>query len=327
MRRRDLLTAFGTVAIAKPRIAQAQTRVPHLAYFWLGAEGSETSTTSGLRAGLSELGYREGEGYNIIIGYRYADGSEEKLRKLAAAAIAERPDLILAPGTIVTKVIKEMTTTIPIVSTTGDPVGSGFAVSLARPGGNITGLSTAVGPEIAEKHVELMAEIAPGASLIAVLANAQNPVTRAQVERMRIAAEHFGLTITVFAYQGTADFPATLTAIERAQAHALIPDGDPLTTSKRESIVAFAAKHRLPAVYAVRDFVDAGGLVSYGASIFDIWRRAATYVDRILKGAKPADLPIEQPTKFDLVVNLRTAKALGLTIPPLILARADEVIE
>jgi putative ABC transport system substrate-binding protein len=144
---------------------------------------------------------------------------------------------------------------------------------------------------------------------------------------MRIAAKHFGLTITVFPFQGTADLLAALAAIERAQAHALIPDADPLIVSKRESIVAFAAEHRLPAVYGVRDFVDAGGLVSYGASIFDIWRRVATYVDRILKGTKPADLPIEQPTKFDLVINLKTASAMGLTIPPSILARADEVIE
>jgi len=291
----------------------------------LGAEGSETSTTSGLRAGLGELGYREGQ--NIIIEYSYADGSEEKLKKLAAAAVAERPDLILAPGTIVTKVIKELTTTTPVISTTGDPVGSGLVASLARPGGNITGLAIAVGPEIAEKLIELIAEIAPGASPIAVLANAQNPVTRAQIERMRIAAKHFDLTVTVFPYQGTADFAAALAAIERAQAHALIPDTDPLTTSKRQSIIAFAAEHRLPAVYGLRDFVDAGGLVSYGTSIFDVWRRAATYVDRILKGVKPADLPIEQPTKFDLVVNLKTAAEQGLTIPPAILARADEVIE
>jgi len=241
--------------------------------------------------------------------------------------IAERPDLILAPGTIVTKVIKELTTTLPVVSTTGDPVGSGLVASLARPGGNITGLAIAVGPEIAEKWIELIAEIAPGASPIAVLANAQNPVTLAQVERMRIAAKHFSLTVTVFPYQGTADFSAALAAIERAQAHALIPDTDPLTTSKRQSIIAFAAEHRLPAVYGLRDFVDAGGLVSYGASIFDVWRRAATYVDRILKGVKPADLPIEQPTKFDLVVNLKTAAEQGLTIPPWILARADQVIE
>jgi len=175
--------------------------------------------------------------------------------------------------------------------------------------------------------IELIAEIAPGASPIAVLANAQNPVTRAQIERMRIAAKQFDLTVTVFPYQGTADFSAALAAIERAQAHALIPDTDPLTTSKRQSIIAFAAEHRLPAVYGLRDFVDAGGLVSYGTSIFDVWRRAATYVDRILKGVKPADLPIEQPTKFDLVVNLKTAAEQGLTIPRSILARADEVIE
>jgi len=325
MTRRGLLAALGAAAVAKSSIAQAQTRVPHLAYFGLGAEGSETSTTSGLRAGLAELGYHEG--HDIIIEYGYADGSEEKLKKLAAAVIAERPDLILAPGSIVTKVIKELTTTIPVVSTTGDPVGSGLVASLARPGGNITGLAIAVGPEIAEKWIELIAEIAPGASPIAVLANAQNPVTLAQVERMRIAAKHFSLTVTVFPYQGTADFSAALAAIERAQAHALIPDTDPLTTSKRQSIIAFAAEHRLPAVYGLRDFVDAGGLVSYGTSIFDVWRRAATYVDRILKGVKPADLPIEQPTKFDLVVNLKTAAEQGLTIPRSILARADEVIE
>ena len=327
MRRRDLLLTLGAGVAGRFQEAAAQSRVPHLVYFWFGAAGSDTSTSSGLQAGLRELGYHEGR--DIIIDYRYADGKEERLRELVAKAAAEKPDLILAPGTIVTGIVKERTNTIPVVSTTFDPVGAGFVASLAHPGGNITGLAIAAGPELAEKWIELIAEIAPGASVIAVLANAANPATRAQIERMEIVAPRIGngFKIAVCPYHDAGDFPAAIASAERSHPAALIADIDPLTVSKRESIVAFAAEHRLPAVYGLRDFVDAGGLISYGASIFDNWRRAAVYVDRILKGVKPTDLPVQQPTKFELVINLKTAKALGLTVPQSLLARADEVIE
>lgn len=327
MRRRDLLLALAAGVSGRLQQAAAQSRVPHVVYFWFGAAGSETSTSSGLQAGLRELGYKEGRDFTID--YRYADGKEEKLRELVAEALAENPDLILAPGTIVTRIVKERTNRIPVVSTTFDPVGAGFVKSLAHPGGNITGLAIAAGPELAEKWLELIAEIAPGATLIAMLANAANPATRAQLERMEIVAPRIGngFRIAVCPYHDDGDFPAAIATAERTHPAALIADIDPLTVSKRDSIVAFAAEHRIPAVYGLRDFVDAGGLISYGASIFDIWRRAAVYIDRILKGVKPADLPIEQPTKFELVVNLKTFKSLGLTVHPTILARADEVIE
>jgi putative tryptophan/tyrosine transport system substrate-binding protein len=327
MRRRDVVAGLGAAIIPCSPPVRGQSRVPRLVYLWSGPAGSDTSTRSGLQAGLRDHGYRENQ--EIVVDYRYADGNEDRLRDLAAAVIAEKPDLILAPGSNTTAIVKRLTTAIPVVSATNDPVGSGFVANLARPGGNITGLAVAAGPEIAEKWLELVSEIAPDATRVAILANADNPATRAQIERMRAVAGRLGhgLTVLVFPYRNAADFPAALTAIARERARALIPDVDPLTVSKRDSIVAFAVEHRLVAVYGLRDFVDAGGLVSYGASIFDIWRRAGTYVDRILKGAKPSDLPIEQPTKFELVLNLKTAKALGLTVPQAILARADEVIE
>jgi putative ABC transport system substrate-binding protein len=210
------------------------------------------------------------------------------------------------------------------VSTTGDPVGSGFIQSLGRPGGNITGLSLNVGPDISEKYWELLHEIVPGASRIAVVwSNTQSLL----MPVMRKATEGLGITLLPHQVRSSLDLPPTFDAIATERSDAMIVDGDPLLVSNRRSIVEFAATHRLPVVYGLRDFVDAGGLIAYGSSIFKIWRRAASYVDKILKGAKPADLPVEQPTAFELVLNLRTAKALGLAIPQIILARADEVIE
>jgi putative ABC transport system substrate-binding protein len=327
MNRRHLLGLLGAATVGSARLAIGQTRVPHLVYLWLGPTGSDGSTREGLQTGLRELGYHEGQ--DIVVQYRYADGKEERLAELAAAAVAEQPDVIVTPGTVVTRAVKRLTRTIPIVSASGDPVGSGFIAGLARPGGNITGLAIVVGPELAEKWLELIVEIVPQARRIAMLINAANPVGRTQLVRMRAVADRLGSNFTFDEYpiREAADFPSAFEAIQRAKADALVVDNDPLMSSKRAAIGAFATEHRIPAISGVRDFVEAGLLIAYGASIFDIFRRTATYVDKILKGAKPADLPVEQPTKFELVVNLNTAKALGLTVPPSILARADEVIE
>jgi putative tryptophan/tyrosine transport system substrate-binding protein len=295
MQRREFIVLLGGASsFVRPVAAHSQPRVPRLGYLWQGAAGTDGSTRLGFERGLRDVGYTEGE--NILVGYHYADGNEERLAELIREVVASRVDLILSPGTVLTGLLKKATATIPIVSITPDPVGSGFVASLARPGGNITGLSIAAGPEVAAKWVELLREIVPGSSRIAFLWNPANSAGGADV-------------------------------IAKEAPDALIVDTDVLTVARRVSIAAFAMKQRLPSVFGVRDFVDEGGLVAYGASIFDIWRRAGTYVDRILKGTKPSDLPIEQPTKFELVINLNTAKALGLTVPPTLLARADEVIE
>jgi putative tryptophan/tyrosine transport system substrate-binding protein len=305
--------------------AQTTAKVPRIGYLWLGAEGSESASRLGLQQGLRELGYHEGS--DIVIEYRYADGDVERLRELVSDLVASKVDVIFAAGTIVTDAVKRATTTIPVVATTGDPVRSGFVASLARPGGNITGLSVTAGPELAGKYLELLHDLAPRAARVAVLWVPLSSHSQNAVQAMREAAGALSLSLLSYEVRRPADFALALDAIAEQKPDALITDGDPLTVSHRKSIVEFAAVHRLPAAYGVRDFVDDGGLMSYGASIFDIARRVAGYVDKILKGAKPGDLPVEQPTKFELVVNLKTAKALGLTIPQSILARADEVIE
>jgi putative ABC transport system substrate-binding protein len=227
----------------------------------------------------------------------------------------------------VTRAVKKATTTIPVVSTTGDPVGSGFIESLSRPGSNITGLSLNVGGTVATKSLELLHEIVPGASRVAALLNPSNPQNLVAAQALRKAAEGLGITLLFHEVRNPGDLTMAFGAITTERSDAMIVDGDPLLVSNRRGIVEFAASHRLPAMYGLRDFVDAGGLIAYGASIFEIWRRVASYVDKILKGAKPADLPVEQPTAFELVLNLKTAKALGVAIPQIILARADEVME
>jgi putative tryptophan/tyrosine transport system substrate-binding protein len=312
MKRREFAVLLGGAAVARPLAVHAQPRptVPHIGYLWLGGADEEDSTKRGIRQGLRDLGYVEGR--DIIVDYRYADGHEERLAALVGELVDAKVDVILSPGSVVTRAVKKATTTIPVVSTTGDPVGSGFIQSLGRPGGNITGLSLNGGPDIPEKYWELLHEIVPGASRIAVVwGNTQS----------------LGITLLSHQVRSSLDLPTTFDAIATERSDAMIVDGDPLLVSNRRSIVEFAAAHRLPVVYGLRDFVDAGGLIAYGSSIFKIWRRAASYVDKILKGAKPADLPVEQPTAFELVLNLKTAKALGLAIPQIILARADEVLE
>jgi putative ABC transport system substrate-binding protein len=327
MIRRELVVSLGAAVIASPlaALAQPRTAIPHIGYLWLGADEEEDSTKRGLRQGLRDLGYVEGR--DIVVEYRYADGHEERLPSLVGELVEAKVDIIISPGSVVTSAVKKVTTAIPVVSVTGDPIGSSFIQSLGRPGSNVTGLSLNVGPNIAEKFLELLHEIVPDASRFANVVNPSGPPNMAAAKVMQKAAEGLGILLTPHEVRSPSDLPIAFEAIATERSHAMIVAGDPLLVSLRRSIVEFAAVRRLPAVYGDRDFVDAGGLLAYGANIFEIWRRAASYVDKILKGAKPADLPVEQPTVFELVVNLKTARALGLAIPQIILARADEVIE
>jgi putative ABC transport system substrate-binding protein len=322
VRRRDLAIAFASAFLDVTRLAEAQSRVPHIVYFWFGTAGSDSETLKGFRAGLRDLGFEKGR--NLIVDYRYADGSEARLAELAATAVAAQPDVIATFGYPLVAVAK-LTRAIPIVSLTGDPVGLGFAASLSGPGGNVTGMTVQVGPELAGKWLELLVEILPYARRIAMLRRASNPVSATELSWMRAAANRLvnGLTIDEYALREVTQLPSALEAIRQAKPDGLVVDNDVLLVSKAAEIAAVG----LPAISGSRDFVDAGLLASYGASIFDITRRLAGYIDRILKDAKPADLPIEQPTKFELVINLKTAKTLGLTIPESMLDRADEVIE
>ena len=284
------------------------------------------STLQGLQKGLQDLGYADGT--NIKITYHYADGSQERLAALLDGIVRSgETDIIVSPGTLVTSAVKKVVSTIPVVSVTGDPIGSGIVSSLARPGGNITGFTLFAGPELGEKWLELVQEAFPRASRVAVLWNPSSSFSTALVAKMKDAAVRFGLTLLLHDLRQPSDFAVAFGAIAKEKVDAIVTDPDPLLVAHRGEIVDFAARTRTPAIYALRDYVSSGGLMSYDANLFEIWRQAAQYVDRIAKGTKPGDLPIQQPTKFELIVNLKTAKALGLTVAGTVIARADEVIE
>jgi putative ABC transport system substrate-binding protein len=275
------------------------------------------------RDALEKLGWKEGR--NVRIDYRWGDGSpySERLRAGAVELVAMRPDVI-ASG-CATFAAKNATTTIPVVAVSGNLVDSGLVASFARPGGNITGLTINT-PENAEKWLDILHEAIPSASRVAFLFNAGGGGA-ARLSMMTAVADRIRIAVLPHGVRSTADFSAAFDAISKDGADALIVDADALIVSHRSEIVVFAAAHRLPAIYGVRDFVRDGGLMSYDANITDIWRRAASYVDKILKGTKPADLPVEMPVKCELIINLKTARAIGITVPPTLLARADEVIE
>ena len=322
-----LLVVLAALA-APPVIAEARPagKVPRVAYLNATSAASATWAVEPFRQGLRELGYIEGQ--NILIEYRWADGRFERLPALAAELARSRVDVIVAQNTVAAVAAKSATSTIPIILVTvGDPVGSGLAASLARPGGNVTGLSLFPTPAISGKQLELLKEAFPALRQVAVLANPANPPTADLLTETERAARSLGLQLRVVEVREPKDFDGAFTTIKDDGVPALLVIADPLVNENRVRIVGFAAANRLPAIYPYRTFADAGGLMSYGVDNSDLSRRAATYVDRILKGAKPADLPIEQPARFELVVNLRTAKALALTIAPTLLLRADHVIE
>ena len=297
-----------------------------MVYLGTSSAGLESELVDAFRQGLRDLGYIEGQ--NIVIDYRWADGHYDRFPALVADAVRLKADVILTAGTPGTLAAKEGTSTIPIViAGMGDPMGAGVVPSLARPGGNITG-SASMTPEIDGKRLELLKELAPGVSRVALLWNPSNPNNTARLERMQSAAQTLHIKLGPLVGVGSGeDLDRGLATVVAARAEALLMGSDRALLAHRAQIVEFAARRRLPALYAYRELVEAGGLASYAPSYPAIFRRAATYVDRILKGAKPGDLPIEQPTRFELTINLKTAKALGLTISPALLLRADRVIE
>ena len=267
------------------------------------------------------------EGRNILFEQRYSEGKAERFPHLAVDLVRLKVDVIVTSGTPASVAAKSATTTIPIVmAVVIDPVGSGLVASLARPGGNVTGMSW-LGPELSAKRLELLKEAVPDVSRVTVLVNPANPAHTVAVREMQSVASRLAMTLHMWEVRSQADFDRAFTAIARSRAEALFTVADPLTYRERARIVQFAAKARLPAIYEWREFVELGGLMAYGVNLTELYRRAAIHVDKILRGANPGDLPIEQPTKFELVINLKTAKALGLTIPPSLLQRADHVIE
>ena len=280
------------------------------------------------RQGLRERGYVEGE--NIVIEYRAADGRIERLPGLASELARLKVDLIVAGPTAGARAAQQATTTIPIVATVmGDPVGDGLVASLARPGGNITGL-TFLGPELVPKRLELLKEALPKVARVAALWHPgafSERTTRDMLKATEAAARTLGVQLQLVGVRSPDEFDRAFSTMIRERADALIMLPSPMLFAERRRIIDLAAKHRLPSMYNARESVELGGLIAYGTSITDLYRRGATHVDKILKGAKPADLPVEQPTKFELVINLKTAKALGLTIPQSLLLRADEVIQ
>jgi putative tryptophan/tyrosine transport system substrate-binding protein len=327
--RRAFLSAMPLAMLAAPRAAEAQpaaktARIGYLATNLAAAPHLQEAFLRGLR----DLGYVEGR--NVVIEYRDAEEKRERLPALAAELVALKVDVIVAPPTVAALAAKHATRTLPIVfAVAADPVASGLVTSLARPGGNVTGL-TVIGPELVGKWMELLKQAVPGVSRVAVLRQPGALGERTDKDMLNgaeAAARALGVQLHVVEARGPSDLDRAFSDLSRTRAGALAVLGSNMFANERRRLVGLAAKNRLPAMYTSREYVDSGGLMSYGPHFADNYRRAATYVDKILKGAKPADLPVEQPTKFELVINLKTAKALGLTIPQSVLGRADEVIQ
>jgi putative ABC transport system substrate-binding protein len=312
--------ALALLAVARLAAAQPPERTVRVG---LLAPASRSDDVEGFLDGMRELGYVEGR--NLIIEYRAAGGKTERLDELLAELIRLNVDVIVTGGTPAALAAKRARTTIPVViGAMGDPVESGVVASLARPGGNITGLSLVVSEGFAGKYLELLREAVPKASRVAILGR---PSAGSPVQAMERAAKSFDVRLQLVEIKQPGELDRGFSDMTAQRADALIVTPSPFNLTHRDRIVSLAAKHRLPAMYGLTTFVEAGGLMAYGASLRDLYRRAATYVDKILKGAKPADLPVEQATKFELVINSRTARALGLAIPPSLRVRADRIIE
>lgn len=305
--------------------AQQERKIARIGALMTGSPAAAGPYIEAFRQGLRELGYSEGE--NIAIEYRWVEGKADLFREFAADLLRVKVDLIVAFGTTAVTAAKQATSTVPIIFlAVGDPVGTGIVASLARPGGNVTGL-TNISAELSAKLLELLKEVVPGLTRVAVLRNPTNPVSAPQLRWTELAARSLGVQLQVVDVRDPKEFEAAFLSMTRERAGALTVLADPMFLSQRRRIADLAAKSRLPATFNWRQYAEAGGLIAYGPNLADQWRRVATFVDKILKGAKPADLPVEQPTRFELVINLRTTKALGLTIPQSILIRADHVIQ
>jgi putative ABC transport system substrate-binding protein len=314
-----LLVGFAAMADA-----QQPKKVPRIGFLASSTAERAKSRLAAFQQELRELGYVEGK--NTIVEYRYAEGKFERLPELAAELVRLKVDILIAEGAPAAHAAKNATTVIPIVmGNAADPVGTGLVASLARPGGNITGLSD-FNLAVVTKRLELLKEVVPSASRVAVLLNPANPTNPLQLKEIQAAAPALGVTLLPLEVKGADDIDRAFTAVTKERPGALIVIGDPMIGSHQRRISELVVKNRLPAIYSSRLSTDAGGLMSYGTNFDDLYRRAAYYVDKILKGRKPADLPVEQPIKFELVINLKAAKQIGVTIPPNVLARADRVI-
>jgi putative ABC transport system substrate-binding protein len=324
--RRRLLTALGAGALLAPfaSLAQQPARIFRIGLIAVGSASSSASRVEGLRSGLREFGYVEGK--NVVIDYRWAEGKYDRLTDLAAELVRLNVDVIVAQGSPGSRAAMQVTATVPIVmSAAGDALTAGLVTSLARPGKNVTGLSV-FSPEIGAKRMELIKEVLPRARQVAALSNPGNPTNASQVQAVETAARSLKVGLRLFAVRGPDEFNGTFAAMGKLRLDALANLEDAMLNVNPERISEFAIKRRLPAV-GNKEFAEAGGLLGYGVNYFEIFRRAAFFVDKILKGANPGDIPVEQPTKFELVVNMKTAKALAIAIPQSILVRADKVIE
>jgi ABC-type uncharacterized transport system substrate-binding protein len=324
--RRAFIGTLASGLLAAPLAGEAQPAEKMYRIAFLSPTSpSDAGRLAAFREGLRELSYVEGQ--NIAIESRWAEGNYDRLPGLAAELVRFKVDIIVTYGTPASQAAKRATGTIPIVMAGAiDPVASGLVTIVARPGGNLTGLSL-MAPELVGKQLEILKDVVPKISRVALLGNPANPGNAPQVRHAQDAARALGLRLQPLEARGPSDIDSAFAAITSEQAGAVIVLVDSMLLDHRTRIADLAARRRLPAVYGLSDHVEAGGLMAYGPNRLDIFRRAATYVDKILKGAKPGDLPVEQPTKFALVINLKTAKALGLTIPPSLLQRADQVIE
>jgi putative tryptophan/tyrosine transport system substrate-binding protein len=325
MKRRQFITLIGGAAVAWPRAGQAQQagKLPTIGFLGASSQSGWSSWTAAFVTRLRELGWIEG--HTVAIEYRWAEGRNERFAEFATEFVRLKVDVIVTAATAA-YAAKQVTSTIPIVlAVAGDPVGDGLVTSLARPGGNVTGMSLQQ-IDIAGKRLGLLREILPGLKRVAILADADFPADALEMNQVEAMAHPFGIEITRLALRGARDIAPAIEAL-KGGADALYVCTDSLTTTNRLLIITSVQAARLPTIFGARENVGVGGLMSYGPSFPDLFRHAAEYVDKILRGAKPSDLPIEQPTMFELVINLKTAKALGLTVPPGVLAIADEVVE
>jgi putative tryptophan/tyrosine transport system substrate-binding protein len=327
MKRRELIALLAAAAAAWPLAARAQqpVKVPRIGFLGNSTAELEANLVDPLRDGLRDLGYVEGR--SIVIEYRWAEGKYERFPALIAELIASKVDVIVTAGTPASLAVKKATTSVPLVMVAvGDPVATRLVPSLAKPGGNITGL-TSIAEEIEGKRLELLRAVAPTISHVALLGNSGNASQKRALDEMKAAAATLQMKVLFLDVRAANQLDGAFATIVRKRPGALFVFADRLFLHHRARIMDFATQHRLPGVHAYRELVEAGGLMSFGPSYPGMHRRAAYYVDRILKGTKPGDLPVERPATFELVINLKTAKALGLTIPPSLLVRADQVIE
>jgi putative tryptophan/tyrosine transport system substrate-binding protein len=313
-------------AVSFPTEAQQPKKVYRIGYLQTSSREQLLHLTKALKEGMQDLGYVEGR--DITFEHRFADGKPERLPALATELVRLKVDVIVTATNPTTVAAKLATSTIPIVMANGnDPVGAGLVASLARPGGNISGLTQDVGDELWGKRLELLKEVVPKLSRVAILWRPSFEPNATRKKPTEEVAQKLGLVVRFTEFQEADDFKNAFASMGKERVGGVLVFGDPVAFERRAQIADFAVRNRLPTIYNIREFVEVGGLMSYGASLADQWRRAATYVDKILKGAKPAELPVEQPMKFEFIINVKTAKQIGLTIPPNVLARADKVIK